>query len=74
MAGTQAGETHWLPGAQSLLVWQGQAHLPTAVLQRWVMQVASVWQGNAMAPGVLMPPAVGCAVGCGCPYPGCGWP
>src|SRR5690242_2722540 len=63
MAGTHAGDTHWNPGLQSALLWQGHAHRPTCVLQRCERHVASVWQGNAMAAGVDMVPVV---VGAGC--------
>ena len=45
-----------LPGMQSLLLWHGQAHLPTAVLQRCVIQAASFWQANAIGLGCDMPP------------------
>lgn len=40
------------PGMQSASLWQGQAHLPTLGLQRWVKHCASVWQGNAKGLGV----------------------
>jgi len=36
-----------LPGMQSLSLWHGHAHLPTATLQRWVKHCASVEHGKA---------------------------
>jgi hypothetical protein len=58
----------WLPGLQSLSVWQGHAHLPAAVLQRCVRQAASEAQGSAIGDGCESGPGAGVAapVGAGC--------
>jgi hypothetical protein len=54
-----------LGATQSAAVWHGKAHLPYCVLQWWVPQTASFWQGSASGPGVAMADPVGAAVGPG---------
>jgi hypothetical protein len=63
---------HWFPGLQSLFVTHGQAHLPTAVLQRWVRQFASAVHGSAMGDGVDRPPGAAGATGAGAEGAGSG--
>ena len=67
---------HTLPALQSRSVWHGQAHLPNAVLQRWVRHCASLAQGRAKGLGWESVPAGGAAVlgaaastGAGCTVP-----
>jgi hypothetical protein len=63
-----------LPGLQSAGVWHGQAHFPTAVLQRCRKQLASDVHCRAIGDGCdIVPAGAGCpGAGAGCPGTGAG--
>jgi hypothetical protein len=71
--GTQTPIVHELGEMQSAADWHGKAHFPYCVLQWWVPQMVSFWQGSASGPGVAMaePVGAGAAPGAG---PGAGYP
>jgi hypothetical protein len=78
VAGTQAPPMQRLPGLQSVSDWQGQAHFPNCVLQRWVRQAASLAQASAIGEGWDIAPPAGAAgaAGTGAGWAGCagtGW-
>jgi hypothetical protein len=73
--GTHKPDMHVLGERQSTLVWQGNAHLPYCVLQRWVPHGTSFWHWKATGPGTAIWPEGapgGATVGLGAPGGGTG--
>jgi hypothetical protein len=66
--GTQIGDTHCIPAAQSAADWHGNEHFCRAVLHLCVKHCASLVHGVPDGLGFMFP--VVATVGCGCGY-GC---